>query len=256
MVGSRTGNKYLRGPQGCQPTARFRVYGLVELAVARFFPPRCLLCLGPGQAPDFDLCEGCEADLLPNVPACTGCAELLPSAGSFLCERCTARPRPFDAAFAACRYAWPLDWAIQRAKYSGDIAAAAVLGRLLARRLSGLQAAHVDALMPVPLHPAREARRGYNQAHELARQVGRRLGLPVVSGPVERTRATPGQAGLDAATRRRNLQGAFLQRAAWPYRRVAIIDDVMTTGTTVEELARVLRQAGSEWIEVWVLARA
>jgi ComF family protein len=136
------------------------------------------------------------------------------------------------------------------------MAAAAVLGRLLARRLPVLQAAHVDVLIPVPLHRAREAQRGYNQAHEMARQVGRRLELPVVSGPIERIRATPAQAGLDAAARRRNLQGAFLRQGPWPYRRVAIIDDVMTTGTTVEALAEVLREAGSEWIEVWVLARA
>ncbi|MGA0098705.1 MAG: ComF family protein [Steroidobacteraceae bacterium] len=256
MAIRKTGSKYLSGEEGCQPADRFRVYGLLELALARFFPPRCLFCLGPGQAPDLDLCAGCEADLLPNVPACTVCAQPLKTAGSFLCPRCAARPRAFDAAFAGCRYAWPLDWAVQRAKYSGDIAAAAVLGRLLARRLPALQAAHVDALLPVPLHRAREAQRGYNQAHEIACQVGRRLGLPVVSGPFERIRATPAQAGLDAAARRRNLKGAFARRGPWPYRRVAIIDDVMTTGTTVEALAELLREAGSEWIEVWVLARA
>jgi ComF family protein len=247
--------KYWERLQGCQPDGEPRVYGLVELALARVFPPRCLLCLDPGQPPVLDLCSGCEADLARDVPACTGCARLLPQPDVFLCGDCLRSPRVFDAAFAAYRYQHPLDWLVQRMKYGGDIAAARVLGTLLGRRLRAGHALHVEALVPVPLHRAREADRGFNQAIEIARAAGREVALPVVY-PVARRRATTEQAGLDALTRRHNLRGAFELLRPLAQRRVAIVDDVMTTGSTVEELARVLKAGGARWVEAWAVARA
>jgi ComF family protein len=249
-------SKYWDRVFGCQPDGTPKVYGLVEMAMARLFPARCLLCLDHGQPPSLDLCGPCEADLPRDLPACTGCAVPLPQADAFLCGDCLSRPREFDAAFAAYRYDHPVDWLVRRMKYGGDIAAARVLGTLLGRRLKAGHALHVEALLPVPLHRAREAQRGFNQAIEIARAAGREVGLPVLSDVGRRWRDTTGQAGLDALGRRDNVRGAFdLVRPLQP-RRLAIVDDVLTTGSTAEELARVLKRAGADWVEVWAVARA
>jgi ComF family protein len=229
---------------------------LLDHLLARLFPPRCLFCLDAGQPPALDLCADCEADLVRDLPACTGCALPLPQPDTFLCGACLQRPRDFDAAFAAYLYQHPLDWIIRRMKYGGDIPAARVLGTLLGRRALAAHAVHVEALLPVPLHRAREAQRGFNQAMEIARAAARELQLPVVYDAVRRKRATVGQAGLDATGRRRNLRGAFELVRELRLRRVAIVDDVLTTGSTVEELARVLKAGGASWVEVWAVARA
>lgn len=248
--------KYWEHLMGCQPGASPRVYGLVELALARLFPARCVLCLDPGQPPALDLCAACESDLPRDLPSCTGCATLLPHADAFLCADCLCQPRCFDAAFAAYRYAHPVDWLVRRVKYGGDIATARVLGTLLGRRLRAGHPLHVEALLPVPLHRAREAQRGFNQAIEIARAAGREVGLPVVSDVGRRWRDTTGQAGLDAGGRRENVRGAFDLVRPLRQRRLAIVDDVLTTGSTAEELARVLKRAGADWVEVWTVARA
>jgi len=248
--------KYWERLRACQPEEPLRVYGLYDLVMARVFRPRCLLCLDAGQPPALDLCRHCEADLARDLPACTGCALPLPQPDAFLCGGCLEKPRDFDAAFAAYLYEHPLDWLIRRMKYGGDIAAARVLGTLLGRRVHAGHALHVQALVPVPLHRGREARRGFNQSMEIARAASRELQLPVLYDVVSRRRATAEQAGLAAAARRGNLRNAFGLVRPLAVKRVAIVDDVMTTGSTVEELARSLKAGGAEWVEAWAVARA
>jgi len=258
--GARSGGmkpgKYWNGARPCQPEAPSRVYGYCDRALARLFPPRCLLCLDAGQAPALDLCAGCQADLARDLPSCTGCAKKLPRPDTFLCGECLVRPRAFDAAFAPYLYRHPVDWMIHRMKYSGEIAAARVFGTLLGQLVRSAHMVHVEALLPVPLHRVREARRGYNQALEIARYAGRELGLPVAFDACRRTRDTVSQAGLDAAERRHNLRGAFALARPPGFERIAIVDDVLTTGSTVDELAAVLKAAGVDWVEVWAVARA
>jgi ComF family protein len=248
--------KYWERLFACQPEGHFQVYGLCDLVMARIFRPRCLLCLDAGQPPALDLCRDCEADLSRDLPSCTGCALPLPQADAFLCGGCLQRPRDFDAAFAAYLYEHPLDWLVRRMKYGGDISVARVLGTLLARRVLAGHVLHAQALVPVPLHRGREARRGFNQSMEIARAASRELRLPVLYDAARRHRATVEQAGLDAAARRGNLRGAFELVRPLEVKRVAIIDDVLTTGSTVEELARTLKAGGAEWVEVWAVARA
>ncbi len=248
--------QYLRPADPCQPSLRDRVYSLCDRGFARIFRPTCMLCLDAGQAGGLDLCAGCEHDLPRVLPACTGCALPLARADVFLCGQCLQAPRDFDAAFAAFRYQFPLDRLVQRMKYQREIAAARVLGTLLGRIASRAHALHVEALLPVPLHRAREARRGFNQALEIARYAGRELGLPVLLDACRRARATDEQAGLTADERRRNLRGAFELVRATGFERIAIVDDVMTTGSTLEELARVLKAGGATWVEAWAVARA
>lgn len=162
----------------------------------------------------------------------------------------------FDAAFAPYRYEFPLVELIHRFKYGGQIAIGRILGTLLARRLAERGRPGVDAIVPVPLHAAREAKRGYNQAREIAMFAAKLAGIPLEDRIVRRTRATVEQTALPAAARRLNLRGAFEVRASSVPLRVAIVDDVLTTGATAEALALALRRAGCSYIEVWTVARA
>ncbi|CAK0757905.1 competence protein ComFC [Gammaproteobacteria bacterium] len=158
---------------------------------------------------------------------------------------------------AAFTYEPPIDHLIITLKFHSRLAHARLLGELLADHLAAREDPLPELILPVPLHPTRLRTRGYNQAVELARPIARRLGLSIDTTLCRRIRATASQSTLDAKTRRRNMHGAFAitskNRIAGG--RVAILDDVVTTGNTVEEFARVLRQAGAREIEVWAVAR-
>lgn len=201
-------------------------------------PPRCVLCGACGQPPCVDLCAGCEASLAPAV------------------EPVSAHHGQLRRTFAPFAYASPLDHLVHALKYRGQLATARVLGTLLADRVAqhGLHQ-DVDVIVPVPLHPVRHAERGFNQSTEIARQLGRRLRLPVEESLATRRRATPPQVGLHLEERRRNLAAAFGAGAA-SGRRVAIVDDVTTTGTTLQELASELARAGAIAVDAWCVARA
>jgi len=216
-------------------------------------PSRCLLCGAPGDG-DLGLCAACAAELPRNRNCCARCALPLPSPAP-LCGQCLRRPPPWDAAWAPFRYAWPLDRLESRYKFGAALPAGRALAALWQDTpppadLPGL-------VLPVPLHRERLRRRGYNQALELARPLARQLGLPLRHDVLRRQRGTAAQTELDAAARRRNVRGAFAvaEGIALPPH-VAVLDDVMTTGATLAECARVLRRAGVRRVDVWALARA
>ena len=210
-----------------------------------------------------DLCAGCADDLVRNRHACTRCALPLP-ADAPLCGECLTRAPPFDAAFAPFVYGHPIDLLLTGLKFGRSLAAGRVLSGLWVQTLhaavmDGRIAALPEVLIPVPLHADRLRERGYNQALELARALGRDLGVAVVADLLRRERPTPAQTGLDAAARRRSLRGAFgLQPGAKhsPPDHCVLVDDVMTTGATLRECARMLRKSGIRRIEAWALARA
>lgn len=247
--------QYSKALADCQPSVARRVYDASRSLLHGLFPPNCYLCLDPGQPPALELCRGCEGDFPANQPACPGCAVVVAEPG-VRCGACRARPRAFDAAFAPYRYEFPLPELIHRFKYRGQIAIGRILGTLLGRRLAERGRPRVDAIVPVPLHPAREARRGYNQAREIAGFAADLLQLPLRAELARRVRDTEEQAALPALVRAENVAGAFAISAAVPPLRVAIVDDVLTTGATSEELARALRSAGCRRVEVWTVARA
>lgn len=216
-------------------------------------PLRCLLCGAPG-ANGIDLCSACAAELPRNLSCCARCA--LPLAvPAALCGECQRRPPPWDAAWAPFRYAWPLDRLESRYKFGRDLAAGRVLGTLW--QLEPRMLALPDMILPVPLHRGRLRQRGYNQALELAKPLAKALGIPLQNDLLQRQRATSAQTELDAVTRRRNMRGAFVVRSGVRLpAHVAILDDVMTTGATLAECARVLKRAGVRKLDVWALARA
>jgi ComF family protein len=218
-------------------------------------PLRCLLCGADGFA-DRDLCAGCARDCAINSPCCPRCALPLAAAAP-LCGECLERAPPFAAAWVPFRYAHPLDLLEARFKFRNDLAAGRVLADLMIERAHFDAPARPVALVAVPLHRSRLRERGYNQALEVAKALSAGLGIPLARDLLVRVRATAAQTGLDAASRRRNLRGAFAVANVHEVPdHVALVDDVMTTGATLRECARMLRRAGVARVDVWALARA
>lgn len=213
--------------------------------VDRIFPARCAFCAAPG-AP---VCAPCAEDLPWNRRACPRCAR--PQEHEAACARCAEKPPLFDAAWTGFVLGPPVQQQIHRLKYRGRLIEAALLGRLLAARLP----ARPDLILPVPLHAPRLLRRGYNQAGELARWLGRDSGIPTDPRAAWRVRATDEQIGKTAAQRRRNLKGAFRVERDLSGLHVALLDDVMTTGATLGALAQACRKAGAARIDAWAVAR-
>jgi ComF family protein len=195
-------------------------------------------------------CAACEALLPGAAPLCRRCAETLVESRSGRQQPSFTPPTPFPETHAAFEYGGQLALAIVRAKYGPDGAAARRLGRLLAPLPTA------DLVIPVPLHPRRLRRRGFNQAAELARGAGARVEV----GVLERIRDTPPQTGRPRAARLRNVTGAFaVPPRARPRlfgRRVLLVDDVLTTGATVWACAETLAGAGAAAIRVATLARS
>jgi len=229
------------------------VYNWVEWIQDLLYPRRCLLC-GAAGADGMDLCLGCRADLPWPGSACPVCATPLPHPGPAPCGACQQRPPAFDAARALLHYVTPVDHLVQQLKFHHRLVVANLFAALMDRALAGGDWRPAP-LMPVPLHASRLRERGFNQALEIARPLARALEVPLLDRHCRRSRATPAQSGLDAATRRRNLRGAFEVVRPIEHDRVTLIDDVMTTGSTLDELASTLKQAGVERVELCVVAR-
>jgi ComF family protein len=172
-----------------------------------------------------------------------------------LCGRCQVKPPAFERTWAPFRYEAPLDYLLQQLKFHGCLDIARLLGGLMSAWLQEHLDDWPDVLIPVPLHAGRLRERGFNQSLELARLLAERLALPVDYQCCARLRLTPPQAGLVRKARIRNVKGAFEVNGR-VYGHVAIIDDVMTTGSTVHELAKVLLRAGADRVDIWVCARA
>jgi ComF family protein len=218
-----------------------------------FVERRCSVCAG--FAEDGRLCEGCRADLPWNRIACPVCA--LPQQGlSYVCASCASTAPPYDLAWSAFRYETPLPSTMAGLKYHAQLRHARLLGLEMAEALARRAAPLPELLLPMPLHPRRLRWRGYNQSLELARAIASRLAIEIDATAVRRTRATADQIGTSAARRRRNVRGAFAAESRLRGRHIALIDDVMTTGASVAELARACRKAGAATIEVWTAARA
>lgn len=184
--------------------------------------------------------------------ACPICA--LPTANSDTCGRCLRHPPAFDATHAALAYRFPVDAVLQRYKYDGFLAVANLLGDLLAHQLA-THAVKPDAIIPMPLHCARLQERGFNQAVEIGRRLSRQLAVPLDVHSCTRPRPTAPQAGLSLKQRMRNLRGAFACSTDFSGRHVALLDDIMTTGASLDALARTMKAAGAKRVECWVVAR-
>ena len=216
------------------------------------FGGSCFLCKGAATQ---ILCQSCDADL-PRLGAelCPRCA--LASPAGAVCGRCLVQPPNFDATRAALAYRFPADALVHALKFRGELALAPLLAGLLSRCISGLA---VDFVIPVPLSPARLRSRGYNQALEIARHLAPGPGGGALARLApelcERSRDTPAQTGLPLAERAKNVRGAFRCPRLLEGAQIAVLDDVMTTGATLDEIAATLKRAGAARVVNWVVAR-
>ena len=210
----------------------------------------CLLC--GANTHDGLCCAACDADL-PRLTDdhCPICA--LPTLAGSICGQCLKQPPPFDHTVAAFSYKFPLDKLIQALKYRDRL----ILVNFLADALTRSITTKPDCIVALPLHPARLRERGFNQSLLLARQISRRLDLPLLADACERVRNTPPQSSLPWKERDKNMRQAFACKPGADVRgkHVAVVDDVMTTGASIGELARALKKAGASEVSAWVVAR-
>lgn len=220
--------------------------------------PQCAACARPLDAPTRGpVCHGCWQSIVPiTPPVCDACGDPLPSwrvisVEHGICPRCRRTPATLAASRAIGEYAGPLRAIVHALKYGGRRSIARQLAAVMRQQGSRVLAG-ADVVVPVPLHPRRQRSRGFNQAAELARH----LSLPLEPA-LRRIRATPSQADLPAARRHANVRGAFSLARGARVRGlcVVLVDDVSTTGATLEACARVLRESGAREVRALTAAR-
>ncbi|MGA9574885.1 MAG: ComF family protein [Lysobacterales bacterium] len=248
--------KYEKHMMACQPEKTIQVdRHWWHTALDFILPPRCVLC-GQSSGP-VCICAGCREDLPWHGPHCLRCGLPLGSAHDPVCGACIRKPPPFTRTVCPLQYEFPVNRLVQSFKFNRRLAAGRVLSHLICEYITLNKLDLPDVLIPVPLHNIRLLKRGFNQAYEMAVYAGRVLDIPIRANALKRQRNTPAQSGLSRKQRRKNLQGAFYWHG-WPKpgRHVVLVDDVMTTGTTLSACTRVLKKAGAKRVDVWVAARA
>lgn len=227
-----------------------------------FLPAACPWCnsLLPAGKGHKDLCQPCLNGIWPLDPSC--CPRCMQSHATLStsghhCEACLRKPPPFDKVHVVGKHAGKLKEAIHRFKYRDNPALNACMGQLMTSRLdTALDDFQPEMVIPVPSHPQRLRKRGYNQALELARPVAKHLQIPLAVNLLSRAKSTIAQQSLNAAQRQSNLHGAFTLSGKVNGKRILLVDDVMTTTATARECCHILRDGGAKEIHVAVLGRA
>lgn len=229
---------------------------------AALLPQDCFVC--GSQSGDAALCRGCEAEL-PRLsgPCCPVCAlptvdgNPLPgmdTAGA-ICGACLKEPPHFDATLALFAYAFPVEHFVQGLKYQGRLPLAGLFAETFAATLAARTGRRIDCIVPLPLHPLRLRERGFNQALEIARPLAHKLDLPLLASACMRQLDTAPQTSLPWKARGNNVRDAFHCSIDLSGMSVAVVDDVMTTGATLNEFARTLKKHGAAHVTNWVAAR-
>ncbi|HED34207.1 MAG TPA: ComF family protein [Gammaproteobacteria bacterium] len=235
----------------------------MHLLLDLLFPPHCSLCgTARNLLPDISLCRPCSDDLLHNTDACSLCAAPLSTEGVpptiDICAQCIQKKPRYDQLWSPFRYAQPLESMIQQLKFNARLNFAPLLSTLMIHRLPPdfYTQTPPDAVIPMPLHPHRLKQRGFNQSLLLLKPLAKQLKLPVDTESCRRINNTEHQTGKNAQQRQKNIKGAFTFENKNSYQHVVIFDDVVTTGSTVSELSKTIKQAGVGRVDVWCLARA
>ena len=220
-------------------------------AARRALPQRCELCAA--SSGDCIVCAECSRELPWLKQVCPVCA--VPTSRAEVCGQCLADPPAFDSTIAACAYAFPVDRLIHAFKYQGRLALAEWCADAILAARRTRPSVRPARLVALPLSQERRREGACNQAAEIARALGAKTGVALLTDGVRRTRATPPQGALPWAERARNVRGAFACDADVSGLAVAVVDDVMTTGATLAEFAKTLKAAGALRVENWVVAR-
>lgn len=214
------------------------------------FPKRCALCHWPCST---GFCTNCQ-ELLPWLGSrCTVCSTPLPDYG--ICGRCQKIAPAFQETVIPFLCRPPVSSGIHALKYSGRLDNAPAMAKMLAWQVRKSGCDLPDILVPIPLHPARIRIRGFNQAMELARLTGNELAIPVVRNLLVRKKNTVTQTGLNEKMRQQNMANAFVATGSRLPRHIALVDDVVTSGSTVNAAARTLARSGAGRISVWAVAK-
>jgi len=228
-----------------------------------FFPPRCHSCrCFLAEPTEIHLCNGCREQIIPIAsPLCLICGVpfATENGSDHTCGQCLTTIRPFSGARSAARFEGPLQELIHRFKYGNKVHLSHPLGLLTVAALGNVpRSFSADYLVPVPLHRRRLRERGFNQSQLIGRVLAKSWEIPIAVHNLRRTRWTPPQTGLSAAERERNIRGAF--SVARPDRftgkRLLLVDDVYTTGSTVTECAKTLCRSGAKEVYVVTVARS
>lgn len=222
------------------------------------FQTQCLLCQEKVKCGK-NICAACINELPWNDTACQKCAIPLHQLEKeeIRCGKCLHHPPPFNKAYAAFVYQTPIVQMIGQLKFNQHLIFGSVLSELLTTFLLKNYESDPwpEAIIPVPLHPKRLSERGYNQAIELARPIGKFLDIPIRSDLCERIKQTTTQSTVSEKERRINLRNAFAIESHHHLKHIAIIDDVLTTGSTVMSLSKALQKSGVEKIDIWAIAK-
>lgn len=209
---------------------------------------------GHGIRQGDDFCPACRRRIRRVANPCPACA--LPNrVNQGVCPACLLNPPRWQRMTAPLQYRGLVREYLIQLKFADAL----YLGKSLCQQCLDCFAQDYprpEVLIPVPLHPRRLRERGYNQAYEIARIYSQAFNIPLNRRALSRIRETPSQSGLSAAKRNTNIRNAFRYDSAQAYRHVALVDDIVTTGSTVDEITRLLHRGGVESVEVWALARA
>ena len=207
---------------------------------------------------DIDLCLPCYEALIPNGSHCYCCAKQFENENLnlLLCGDCQKKPRAFDRTYAPYIHQGAVRHLINQCKFNGKYKYTRLLGLLLANHLHAHAKALPELIIPVPLHPKRYRQRGFNQSMEIGKIIANELSIPIDARCCQRIKNTPHQVSLTAKQRHTNIQNAFQVITKPEAKHIAILDDVMTTGATSNELAKVFKAVGVKRVDIWVCTRA
>lgn len=231
------------------------VLHLFQRQFDRFFPFHCQQCGKPANT-DMELCDACEMGLPWLLGGCSICSRPLPTGHSDdVCGHCIRQHPAYDRLLALFTYKTEIQQRIIEMKFRRSTSAARLLGQLMARAAVE-EFSDCSLLVPVPMYPRRQRQRGYNQSLELAKVMAAEGPWQVSTTALRKTRATLPQMGLSATARRRNLKGSFLASADVSGKKVLLVDDVVTTDSTVNECVKALHKAEADEVNVITVARA
>ncbi|MFI4962369.1 MAG: ComF family protein [Legionellales bacterium] len=217
-------------------------------------PSICTLC-NQCHKGSLAVCAFCIALMDPLGPSCQHCAYPLPDTQHPICGSCIKNPLQFDRTFIPYRYEEPLRGLLHQFKYHKALYLASLLSHLMLQAYPSMNPEKPQCLIPVPMHPKKLRQRGFNQSVLLAQLLAKKLHIPYDYTSCRKLINTPPQASLDKTPRQNNVRGAF-HATPMPYTHVILIDDLLTTGSTANELAGTLKKTGIKQVDVWCCARA
>lgn len=219
-------------------------------------PAKCRFCAS-SLSPEFSnigACQLCIADLPWNSPCCSRCAEPLNVANA-LCARCQKKPPQFDQIVAPLKLITPVNQLVYGMKYHAQFSSVQFLAHILAGEIQARRQEKPDLLIPVPLYKRRLRKRGYNQSLLLAKKLSDALHIPLEADAVIRVKESKDLIGQTAAQRRKQLKGVFQARREFTGQNICVVDDVVTSTATANEMAKICKKAGATTVTVWACAR-